>query len=257
MVTYDSYLQVDDLLKLQRPLSKGPEHDETLFIIVHQVYELWFKQMLHELHFLQKNLEANDRAQVLKTFKRFLTILKLAVQQVDIVETMTPTSFSSFRATLETASGFQSLQFRELEFLLGHRSEERLKKMPPTMRQRLEPYLSKRSLFDSFLIYLHKNGHPIPTKIFERNLANAVTEDEELQQVLIRIYQNDPLATEICERMVDVDEGIQEWRYRHVKMAERTIGIKMGTGGSSGTSYLRQTLFQPMFPDLWSIRASL
>ena len=216
-LTYSRYLGLDDLLGAQRPLSD--EHDELLFIVVHQVYELWFKQLLHELAHLQTRLEAGDGARALHTLKRILTILKVVVAQIDVLETMTPRQFTGFRARLDAASGFQSAQFRQLESIIG----------PP--------------LYASFVAYLRREGYG----------ADAA----DIQPVLLAVYERDGESAQIAERLVDLDEGLQEWRYRHVKMVERTIGDKSGTGGSTGAAYLRSTLFQPAFPDLWAIRSQL
>ncbi len=258
-LTYSSYLKVDELLELQQPLSDGPEHDEMLFIVIHQVYELWFKQIIHELRLLRHSLAANDLPGGLETFKRVLTILKTLVAQVDVLETMTPVSFNSFRDRLESASGFQSYQFREMEFLLGRRDARVVRHHPPGTRgrERLEELLGKPSLWDSFLSCLEKRGHPVPREALQRDLSRPPEPSPGVQEVLLRIYRTDPELRTACERMVDLDEGLQEWRYRHVKMVERTIGSKPGTGGSQGAAYLRETLFQPLFPDLWEIRSRL
>jgi tryptophan 2,3-dioxygenase len=260
--TYTSYLRLEELLDLQSPASAKDgeeEHDEMLFIVIHQVYELWFKQVLHEMDFLVRALEENDRPTAFATFKRILTIFKTLVAQVDILETMTPVSFNSFRHRLDSASGFQSAQFRQVEFALGHRSPASVQRMPEGSeeRRRLEELLSRRSLYDAFLYNLRLNGHPIPEEVLHRDLSQPVPEDERVQEVLIRIYREDPSSRDLCERMVDLDEGLQEWRYRHVKMVQRTIGTKRGTGGSPGAEYLKTTLFKPLFPDLWTIRAEL
>jgi tryptophan 2,3-dioxygenase len=257
--TYSSYLAVDELLGLQRPVSDGPEHDEMLFIVIHQVYELWFKLVLHELGLLQRALEAGDTAVGHDTFKRILTVLKTLVAQVDVLETMTPVSFVSFRSRLDSASGFQSIQFRELEFALGARHPAMLAHVPAEhpARARLEALLTSNSLWDSFLVYLATQGYAVPATALARDRAAPPREDPAVHPVLIDIYRRDPLRREICERMVDLDEGLQEWRYRHVKMVERTIGTKQGTGGSPGAAYLRSTLFKPLFPDLWAIRSEL
>lgn len=258
-MNYAEYLQVNSLLELQKPLSDGPEHDELLFITIHQVYELWFKQTLHELSLLQYALEHNQPAVALATFKRMLTILKTMVSQVDILETMTPVSFTSFRSRLESASGFQSLQFRELEFVLGNKRPAFLEYFPEGSeeRRRLEARLLKPSLYDSFLRFLALRGHPVPQETFAVDITRPREPSPELQRLLIELYHHHPVEMQICERLVDYDEGLQEWRYRHVKMVERTIGFKAGTGGSKGAEYLRQTLFKPAFPDLWQIRTSL
>ena len=257
-LTYGRYLKLDELLALQQPLSEGPEHDELLFITIHQVYELWFKQVLHELERLQVALAGNDAPTALATFKRVLTILKILVAQVDILETMTPVSFLSFRTRLEAASGFESWQFREVEFVLGHRRAGMASHHGGTPAgDRLEALRHQPSLYDSFLRFLAAQGHAMPADILERDPSQPAPEDERVREVLVEIYRHHPQSREVCERMVDLDEGIQEWRYRHVKMVERTIGMKMGTGGSAGAEYLRRTLFQPLFPDLWTIRAAL
>ena len=257
-LTYGRYLKLDELLALQQPLSDGPEHDELLFITIHQVYELWFKQVLHEFARLQLALGAHDSPTAMATFKRVLTILKILVAQVDILETMTPVSFLSFRTRLEAASGFESWQFREVEFVLGHRRAGMASHHGGTAAgERLEALRRQPSLYDSFLRFLAAQGYAIPAEILDRDPSDAPPEDQRVRDVLIQIYRHDPHTRDVCERMVDLDEGIQEWRYRHVKMVERTIGMKMGTGGSAGAEYLRRTLFQPLFPDLWTIRAAL
>ena len=258
-VTYAKYLQTDKLLDLQRPLSAGPEHDEMLFIIIHQVYELWFKQVLHELGRLQEVLEANDTPGTLATFNRILTILKTLVAQVDVLETMTPVAFSSFRARLESASGFQSAQFREVEYLLGYKNLAMARHHPADSPggQRLQQLIDEPTLYDSFLRYLEANGYEVPQTLLARDVSKPIESSPELQAILLQIYRQDSMCTMVCERLVDLDEGLQEWRYRHVKMVERTIGSKPGTGGSEGAAYLRRTLFQPLFADLWTIRSEL
>ena len=257
-VTYSKYLKLDDLLSAQRPLSDGPEHDEMLFIVIHQVYELWFKQMLHEARFLLAALDDDDLPKVYATLKRILTILKVQVAQIDILETMTPVSFISFRSRLEAASGFQSPQFRELEFVLGKRLRGMVAHHAGTAAEkRLELLLEQPSLWDVFVRFLGRRGVAVPPALLDRDRTQSNPETPELHPELVRIYREQPDLAQVCERLVDLDEGIQEWRYRHVKMVERTIGTKQGTGGSSGAEYLRRTLFQPLFPDLWAIRSAL
>ena len=257
-VTYNSYLKVDELLTLQQPRSDGPEHDELLFIVIHQVYELWFKEILHELDHVRGLLEANDAHRAQHTLKRVLTILKVLVAQLDILETMTPLEFQSFRQRLEQASGFQSDQFRQLEFVLGRRSVQALDRFPAGSRARaaLVMRLREPSLWTSFLSYLEREGYPVPPDVLSQDPAEPIVPSPALQQVLVRVYKTDPKNSEMCERFVDLDEGVQEWRYRHMKMVERTIGAQAGTGGSSGAAYLRSTITSA-FPDLWSIRAQL
>jgi tryptophan 2,3-dioxygenase len=256
MPSYADYLKVDELLRLQRPLSEGPEHDEMLFIVIHQVYELWFKEILHELDHLEGLLSSNDGARAGHTLKRILTILKVMVAQLDILETMTPLEFLSFRDRLESGSGFQSHQFRELEFALGWKDPRAMERYPAggEARRRLERRLESRTLWDFFLHYLASNGVPVPRSDLERDVTQRVEPSPALREVLIEVYRTRPALAELCERLVDLDEGIMEWRYRHVKMVQRTIGTRRGTGGSAGADYLLATLNKPLFPDLWAIR---
>jgi tryptophan 2,3-dioxygenase len=258
-VTYSSYLKLDELLSLQRPLSDGPEHDEMLFIVIHQVYELWFKEILHELDYLQRLLAADDTPRALHTLKRILTILKVLVSQLDVLETMTPLEFLSFRDRLESGSGFQSFQFRELEFALGVKHRGTVEHYPEGSepRRRLAARHAQPSLWDAFLRYLARSGYAVPAAQLTRDPGEAVEPSPEIQRILIEIYRMDPMLSELCERLVDLDEGVQEWRYRHVKMVQRTIGTRRGTGGSAGAEYLATTLSKPVFPDLWEIRTEL
>ena len=262
-VTYANYLAIEELLAAQRPLSRGPdgrpEHDELLFIVIHQVYELWFKQLLHELAEVQRTLEAGDTDTSLHLLNRILKILKTLVAQIDVLETMTPLQFLSFRDRLESASGFQSAQFREVEAVLGRRDASAPAAHPAgsTGRARIVAAQSRRSVWGSFLRYLAARGHVLADDALARDVALPPEPDERVQDVLVTVYRSDPDAALVAERLVDLDEGVQEWRYRHVKMVERTIGTKRGTGGSAGVEYLRRTLFQPVFPDLWEIRARL
>src|SRR5688572_5788978 len=239
-LTYATYLELDELLALQRPRSEGPEHDELLFIVVHQVYELWFKQLLHELDYAARLLGEGEPHRAQHTLKRILTILKVMVAQLDILETMTPLEFLSFRERLEAASGFQSDQFRQLEFLIGRKDERALARFAEGSRAYRE--LSRRwtepTLWDGFVHYLASEGYEPPTEVLERDVTGPLAPSPALQEVLVELYRTDPKNAELCERLVDLDEGIQEWRYRHVKMVERTIGVKPGTGGSSGSPYL-------------------
>lgn len=258
-LSYSSYLRLDELLALQKPISEGPEHDEHLFIVIHQVYELWFKQILHELKLLQLAMENGHTPIVATTLKRVLTILKTLVAQIDVFETMSPVSFASFRERLDTASGFQSIQFRELEFVLGHRRGAIVDafREGSSARLRLQRLLGRPSLYDSFLRFLALFGYPIPEDVLNRDLAQPHRESPAVQESLIEIYRHDPGTWQVCELMVDLDEGLQEWRYRHAVMVERTIGSKTGAGGSDGAAYLRSTVGRPLFPDLWAIRSAL
>jgi tryptophan 2,3-dioxygenase len=262
-VTYASYLALDEVLAAQRPLSAvdgaPAEHDELLFIVIHQVYELWFKQLLHELAEIQAMLEAGDTDRTLHLLNRVLKILKTLVAQIDVLETMTPLQFLSFRDRLESASGFQSAQFREVEAVLGRRDPSAGRAQPArsAARTRIEAAQSRRSLWGSFLRYLDARGHALGPDILDRDPALEPVLDERVQDVLVDVYRSDADGALVAERLVDLDEGVQEWRYRHVKMVERTIGTRHGSGGSAGVAYLRSTLFRAAFPDLWEIRARL
>lgn len=267
-LTYISYLKVDELLRLQQPESEGPEHDELLFIVIHQTYELWFKQILHELAALQVALEAGNATRALALLGRVRTIMKTCVSQVDILETMTPLQFASFRGRLQSASGFQSAQFRELEAVLGRRDRAGAEAASDTgmgmaehlqpgseARARVEAAMRRPSLWDSFLRFLAVSGHAVPKSLLERDVASPYQASPELQELLIDLHRGNDTVAGLSERLVDFDQGLQEWRYRHVKMVERTIGRRQGTGGSSGVGYLAGTLFNPVFPDLWEIRS--
>jgi tryptophan 2,3-dioxygenase len=256
-LTYTSYLALEEILAAQRP--KSDEHDEILFIVVHQVYELWFKQLIHELGYLQRMLEEGNDARVFATFKRLLTILKLVVAQLDVIETMTPVQFLAFRERLESASGFQSGQFRELEATLGRRD-------PGVLRSyheegidhgRVKAAMARRSVYDSFFRYLALRGYDVPPDVLERDVTQPHQESDGVRAALLAAYRDDGAPAQVAERLVDFDEGFMEWRYHHVKMVERTIGTRTGTGGSTGAEYLRSTLHKPFFPELWTVRGEL
>ena len=216
-LSYVSYLKVDELLSLQEPKSDGPEHDEMLFIIIHQTYELWFKQILHELDPARRLLREGSLHASLGTLRRVRTIMKTLVGQVDILETMTPLEFNAFRARLESSSGFQSYQFREFEAVFA-----------------------RPGIWDDVVSLLDAHGCLV---------------SPDIEESLLSVYRTRPDVSLLLEELVDIDEGLQEWRYRHVKMVERTIGNSRGTGGSSGAGYLKSTLFSPVFPELWAIRS--
>jgi tryptophan 2,3-dioxygenase len=254
-LTYNSYLAVDDLLQLQKPRSDGPEHDEMLFIIIHQTYELWFKQLIHEFQQAQRALESGDTHYALSILGRIRTIMKVCVAQVDILETMTPLQFNAFRGYLSSSSGFQSAQFRKVEAILGRRDSRMAGHLPPDIQAEITEITSGNSIWDSFLDYLTKRGYSFPDDVVGRDKSVAYVSNPAVQDVLLTVHREDPESAMVSERLVDIDEGIQEWRYRHVKMVERTIGHKMGTGGSSGVEYLASTLFNPVFKDLWEIRS--
>jgi tryptophan 2,3-dioxygenase len=254
-VTYSGYLRLGQLLSAQQPRSS--EHDEMLFIVIHQIYELWFKQLLHELRKLQAELSSGSTTHAMRTLRRTLAILKIVVGQLDVLETMTPTQFTRFRDWLGTSSGFESAQFRELEAVLGRRDRVMLTAHALTgeERERIAAAMSRPSVFDSFVRYLAGQGYDVPAEIANRDVSQPLQASGAMQQVLKKVYDDDTDATAVCELLVDLDEGMQEWRYHHVKMVERTIGGRRGTGGSPGATYLRTTVGTPTFPDLWAMRS--
>ncbi len=248
-LSYGSYLHVEELLALQQPLSQPPHHDEMLFIIIHQVYELWFKQLLHELDAAVRALDADDATRTMKIFRRVHAIQRLLEEQVDVLETMTPQEFNQFRDNLRPASGFQSVQFRELEFLCGIRRTETLRHIETdaAQRARLERRLREPSLYDHVKAFLSRRG-------FATHDAAAVLETFRTIYTNERDYYDLYL---LSEDLIEFDERLLLWRSRHVRMVERMIGRKTGTGGSSGVDYLRGTLEYKCFPELWEVRTLL
>lgn len=258
--TYANYLMIPELLSLQQCVSidedtDGPEHDETLFIIIHQVYELWFKQILHELDYIVELLQAHKVNGARHHLKRVLKIMKTLVGQLDVLETMTPAEFASFRSFLANASGFQSAQFRELEFLLGIKDRIQLEWFTGDEGARLAERFEAPTIWDAFVRVLEQDGMDVPQEVLDRDVREPIIENTDLQKAIVERYSDEGFAG-LCETLTDLDEGLQEWRYRHVMMVKRTIGTKPGTGGSDGATYLATTLFKPAFPDLWAIRTA-
>jgi len=226
-----------------------------LFIVIHQVYELWFKVMLHELDFIVTLLDDHNVNGARHHLKRVLKILKTLVGQIDVLETMTPAEFASFRSFLANASGFQSAQFRELEFVLGIKDRVQLEWFEGDEGERLARRYESPTLWDAFVNVLRRDGHNVPPEVLDRDVREPIIENSELQVTIVERYGDEGFAG-LCETLTDLDEGLQEWRYRHVMMVRRTIGTKQGTGGSDGAAYLATTLFTPAFPDLWAIRTA-
>jgi tryptophan 2,3-dioxygenase len=248
-LSYGSYLKIDELLALQQPLSRPAHHDEMLFIIIHQVYELWFKQLLHEIDAAMLALDRDDLLRVGKLFRRIHAIQRLLEEQVDILETMTPQEFNQFRDNLNPASGFQSIQFRELEFACGLRRTEILQwlELDEAHRARLERRLREPSLYDHAKALLARRG-------FATESTDALIESYR------QIYSDEGRYYDLhllLEALIEFDERFLLWRGRHVRMVERMIGNKRGTGGSSGAEYLARTLDQRFFPELWAVRTQL
>lgn len=255
-ITYSSYLGIDALLSLQQPRSTPAEHDEMLFIVIHQTYELWFKLLIHELEKVMHDFSHNDIYGALHTLKRCQTVMKTLVGQLDILETMTPRSFSSFRDRLDKASGFQSYQFRSFEFLLGYKRPGFIEYFQHDEHARniLLRRLAAPSLMDHFYTFLAHRGAKLPEGLEQRDPTEPNKANELVQEAIYQLYQAAPETGLLFELMMDFDEGLQEWRYRHVIMVARTIGEKQGTGGSLGVDFLKKSLFNPIFPDLWAIR---
>ncbi|HTL11006.1 MAG TPA: tryptophan 2,3-dioxygenase family protein [Bdellovibrionota bacterium] len=261
-LTYNSYLQVPQLLSLQKLQSDPPHNDEMLFIIIHQAYELWFKLILLEL---QNAMRFMGEKRVLRAHhfvRRTVEIFKVLVQQIHILETMTPQEFLGFRDHLMPASGFQSLQFREVEFLCGLKNERYLAffKDQPEYLSRLKERLSGPDLNDSFLRLLHDLDYGVPAGAAAKIAAGDEKTTEQALTALRSIYEEPeqelPLYL-LAESLVDLDEGLALWREHHVRVVERIIGFKRGTGGSSGVSYLKTTVEKKCFPLLWDVRSHL
>lgn len=255
-LTYSSYLHLPELLHLQEPRSSPQEHDEMLFIVIHQVYELWFRLILHETNKVKADFSGNDLYGAIATWKRLRTVLKTLVGQLDILETMTPISFASFRDRLDTASGFQSFQFRELEFVFGYKRAQVTGAIPDRAGERAaaDRRLGERSVVDHFYDFLGQRGLKVPEALRTKDVAAPTQPSPALQEELFRAYREQPELVILFELMTDFDEGMQEWRYRHIKLVERTIGAKRGTGGSPGVEFLKQSLYHQLFPDLWALR---
>lgn len=258
-LTYSSYLNLPGLLELQKFRSDPAEHDELLFIVIHQTYELWFLEMLQELDRAKRDFSSGDLYALIHIFKRLRTIMKVLVAQLDILETMTPMSFTSFRDRLEDSSGFQSTQFRELEFALGYKRPNVVKylKENDPGHAKVMRRLRERSVVDHFYDFLERHGVEIPRAARDKPIEGPNEPNQAIQDGLHRLYTSRPDLAILFELMTDFDEGLQEWRYRHVKVVERTIGSKRGTGGSPGVEFLKKSLFLPVFHDLWAIRHRL
>ncbi|MGE0171145.1 MAG: tryptophan 2,3-dioxygenase [Oligoflexales bacterium] len=258
-LTYEKYLKTAELLDLQQMLSAPREHDELLFIVIHQVYELWFKQIIHETALAASCLEQNHLMRFLHTLKRICAIQKVLIQQIDVLETMPPDDFHRFRNHLNPASGFQSFQFRYLEFKLGMKNVGYLRffEHDPKLKALLTQALSEPTLYDQFLRLMKKKGYNIPTEVINRDVNRSYELNPQVTAVFRQIYAKPYENSEIylsLESMLDVDENFLLWRQRHVNMVERIIGGMIGTGGSTGADYLRSTLTKRCFPEIWDVR---
>jgi tryptophan 2,3-dioxygenase len=260
-LTYGDYLSIDELTSLQHLKSDPPQHDETLFIIIHQVYELWFKQILHELDTIIERLDSDEPLSAHRLLRRCIEIQRVLINQVAVLETMTPPDFLTFRDHLLPASGFQSAQFRELEFTSGLKEPGHLKNYEPGSDEykRLEARLKRPSLGERFYALLSRRGFDLPANV-ERSVSNRADTPEHSRRIseLLRVYQDADSHYDLfllAESLIEYDEMFTLWRLRHVKMVERMIGSKPGTGGSEGAAYLMRTVERKFFPELWELRS--
>jgi len=255
-MNYSEYLSLSQLLSLQHPRSDPPQHDEMLFIVIHQTYELWFKLVLHELEKIRADLSAGELYAAIAGFHRVRTVMKTVVGQLDILETMAPMSCTSFRDRLASSSGLQSYQFREVEFMLGFKRADAIELFDPADpgRAAMEKRLREPSIVDALYDFLERQGVAIPAELRQRDITLPAVPNQQIQDAILDFYKTKPALAILFELMIDFDEGQQEWRYRHVKVVERTIGTKEETGGSAGIEFLKKSLFHPVFADLWAIR---
>ena len=260
--TYGDYLQLDRLLSAQVPRSQPPHHDELLFIVQHQTSELWMKLLIHELSACIRYIQADRLEPSFKIFARVAHIQRMLFEQWSVLETLTPNEYLEFRDTLGHASGFQSAQYREVEFLLGNKDESALKPFQhvPHVHAELERLLESPGIYDEFLRHLARKGHDVPASHVERDWRQPYEKSPQVMEVFRRIYEDTEKhwdAYEMCEKLVDTEERFQLWRYRHMMTVMRIIGFKQGTGGSSGVGFLRKALDLRFFPELWDVRTSL
>ncbi|MEV7961003.1 tryptophan 2,3-dioxygenase [Oerskovia paurometabola] len=261
-MTYGSYLHLDTLLDAQAPVSEPAHHDEMLFIVQHQTTELWLKLVLHELVSARALIAADDLQSALKRIARVKHVQRTLTEQWSVLATLTPSEYAQFRGFLGHASGFQSWQYRAVEFLLGNKNARMLSVFDaePAARAGLERLLHEPSVYDEFLRYLARHGHDVPARVLERDVTQGYTLDEDLVETFRTIY-DDPegnwLAYESCEELVDLEDNFQLWRFRHMKTVLRIIGTKRGTGGSSGVGFLEKALDLTFFPELFAVRTEI
>lgn len=259
---YGGYLGLDRILSAQQPLSRPQHHDELLFIIQHQTSELWFKLIIHELRAAIAHLAEDNPGPCMKILARVKQVQQQLFSQWAVLETLTPSEYVQFRDCLGDASGFQSVQYRLVEFLLGNKNAAMLPLFDhdPAARAELQAVLQQPSLYDEFLRFLQRAGHPVPAHLTARDWSQAHRREPELVPVFVEIYRQPQrywTAYALCERLVDVEESFQLWRFRHLKTVERIIGFKRGTGGSSGVHFLEQALKLTFFPELMDVRTEL
>jgi len=259
---YSGYLALDELLAAQRPLSRPEHHDELLFIIQHQTSELWMKLVVHELRAAIAFVQADNLGPSFKILARVKHVQRMLFEQWAVLETLTPSEYVQFRGVLGRASGFQSHQYRMIEFLFGNKEGRAIEvfRHRPEIAAELEATLRQPSLYDEFLRHLSRQGLPVPAEKVERDWSAPYEADTRVTEVFREIYENPDrhwAAYEMCEKLVDVEEQFSLWRYRHMMTVERIIGHKTGTGGSAGVSFLRRAIHIRMFPELWDVRTEL
>jgi tryptophan 2,3-dioxygenase len=261
-LSYGRYLHLDEILQAQHPVSVPEHHDELLFILQHQTSELWLKLVLHELRAVQRHLAKDDLRPALKGLARVKNIQRTLTEQWSVLATLTPSEYAEFRSFLGTSSGFQSYQYRAVEFLLGNKDRRMLSVFDdePAARELLVEALEAPSVYDEFLRYLARHGHDVPVELLQRDVTLPYAYNADLVPVFKRIYENAEQyweAYETCEELVDLEENFQLWRFRHLKTVERTIGVKRGTGGSSGVAFLKAALDLTFFPELYAVRTEI
>ena len=261
-ITYGGYLRLDQLLASQQPLSDPPHHDEMLFIVQHQVSELWLKLVIHELSAAIAHLRRDEVWRCQKVLARCKQVLRQLTEQWSVLETLTPSEYMEFRGVLGPSSGFQSLQYRQVEFLLGNKNAAMLKVFAydPAGQAALREALESPGLYDEFLRYLARWGHAVPARHLERDWSQPHVRDPELLPVFERIYENTGAYWReyaLCEDLVDLESQFQLWRFRHMRTVMRIIGFKRGTGGSSGVGFLKQALELTFFPELFDVRTQI
>ncbi len=261
-LTYASYLRLDELLSAQKPLSNPVHHDEMLFIIQHQTSELWMKLVIHELREAIRLVREDHLGPTFKILARVKHIQAELFQQWAVLETLTPTEYAQFRGVLGPASGFQSAQYRTIEFLLGNKDANAVRVFAHDagITAQLTADLGTPSLYDEFLRYLARHGHPVPKECVERDWTKPYEGNAGIIPVFKAIYEHPDGhwdEYEMCEKLVDIEESFALWRFRHMKTVERIIGFKRGTGGSSGVPFLRKAIDIRMFPELWDVRTEI
>ncbi len=261
-MSYGDYLRLDLLLAAQQPQSDPPQHDELLFIVQHQTSELWLKLMVHELRSARDLLGADELAPALKRMARVKHIQRTLTDQWSVLATMTPSEYAQIRPFLATSSGFQSAQYREVEFLLGNKDSDMIKVFghDPVAQGALRELLGQPSLYDEFLRFLHRAGYAVPPALLDRDWSQPYRLSPALVDTIAGVYAAPADhwgVYETCEELVDIEDNFQQWRFRHLQVVQRTIGQKTGTGGSSGVDFLRRALDLTFFPELFEVRSRI